>query len=91
MTDGIISDPSKCHFDPEVLLCKASDSPNCLTQPQVNSLKAYYGGGKDSQGRSIFPGLTMGDEAHGWPVSVVGQGPGSGDSLQYLQITSATW
>ena len=85
VTDGIISDPSKCHFDPEVLLCKASDSPNCLTQPQVNSLKAYYGGGKDSQGRSIFPGLTMGDEAHGWPVWVVGQGPGSGDSLQYLQ------
>ena len=83
--DGIIGDPSKCHFDPEVLLCKGQDSMNCLTQPQVDSLKAYYAGGKDSQGRIIFPGLVMGDEAHGWPVWVLGHGPGSGDGLQYLQ------
>ncbi len=85
VTDGIIGDPSKCHFDPEVLLCKENDSLDCLTQPQVNSLKAYYAGGKDSKGRSIFPGLVMGDEAHGWPQWVLGHGPGSADSLQYLK------
>lgn len=83
--DGIISDPSKCHFNPEVLLCKGGDSLTCLTPPQVNSVKVYYTGGKDGHGKSIFPGLVMGDEARGWPQWVVGHGPGSGDGLQYLQ------
>lgn len=31
--DGIISDPSRCHFDLSVLLCKGPDSLTCLTAP----------------------------------------------------------
>jgi len=48
--DGIISNPAKCHFDPAVLLCKAADSLDCLTEPQVNSLKKFYAGGVDGKG-----------------------------------------
>src|ERR1700691_1720406 len=40
--DGFLNDPATCHFDPAVLLCKGEDSLDCLTQPQVKSLKAYY-------------------------------------------------
>ena len=83
--DGIISDPAKCHFDPAVLLCKGADSLECLTQQQVNSLKKYYSGGDDGHERSIFPGFTMGDEASAWRDWVLGQGPGSGSGLQYVQ------
>src|ERR1700678_2132821 len=54
--DGIIGNPAKCHVDPSVLLCKAGDSVECLTQPQVNSLKKLYAGGVDGHGRSIMPG-----------------------------------
>lgn len=83
--DGIVSDPENCHFDPESLLCKGEDSTDCLTQPQVNSLKALYAGATDKHGQSIFPGFAMGDEADGWRDWVLGHGPGSGSGIQYVQ------
>src|SRR2546430_13933437 len=35
LKDGLIDDPTKCNFDPKVLLCKGEDGPSCLTTPQV--------------------------------------------------------
>jgi hypothetical protein len=83
--DGFISNPAKCHFDPAVLLCKAGDSLDCLTQPQVNSLKKLYAGGVDGRGRSIFPGYSMGDESGAWRNWILGEGPGAGSGVQYAQ------
>jgi Tannase and feruloyl esterase len=82
--DGFINNPAQCHFDPAVLLCKAEDSLDCLTQPQVTALKKYYAGGVDSHGKSILPGYSMGDESS-WGKWVVGPGPGAGDGMQYAQ------
>ena len=82
--DGIINDPATCHFDPQVLLCKDEESIDCLTQPEVNSLKRYYQGGVDSQGKSIFPGFVLGDES-GWRDWIVGHGPGSGSGDGYVR------
>jgi hypothetical protein len=82
--DGFLSDPAKCHFNPEVLLCKGTDSPDCLTQPQVQSLKRFYAGGVDDSGKSIFPGFVMGDE-EGWKDWVTGNSPGSGSGSQYVK------
>jgi Tannase and feruloyl esterase len=82
--DGFLGDPPKCHFDPAVLLCKGEDSLDCLSQPQVQSLKTFYGGGESTQGKSLFPGYLMGDES-GWGDWVLGNGPGSGSSIQYAQ------
>ena len=31
LKDGLISDPTNCHFDPAVLLCQGSDTEACLT------------------------------------------------------------
>ncbi len=83
--DGIISEPSKCHFDPAVLLCKQGDSLECLTQPQVDSLRKLYIGGKTGEGKVIFPGFVMGDEAGAWPSWILGQGPGSGSGASYQE------
>ena len=44
VADGILNDPRQCHFDPTVLLCKASDSDSCLTAPQITALKKLYEG-----------------------------------------------
>jgi len=46
--DGIINDPLQCHFDPSVLLCKGKDSRDCVTAPQLSTLKKLYAGGQDS-------------------------------------------
>ena len=83
--DGILSAPEQCHFDPAVLLCTQGDSLECLTQPQLNSVRKLYTGGKDGEGKTIFPGFVMGDEAGAWPTWVMGQGPGSGSGSNYPQ------
>jgi hypothetical protein len=83
-TDGVIGDPAKCHFDPQVLLCKAEDSADCLTQPQIDSVRALYAGAKDEQGRTIFPGFTMGDETS-WKVWVVGDDPGASLGSRFVR------
>src|SRR6266481_115595 len=44
VADGILNEPNKCHFDPEVLLCKEGDSDKCLTAPQITALKKLYSG-----------------------------------------------
>jgi feruloyl esterase len=82
--DGIVADPSKCHFDPQVLLCSVEESPDCLTQPQIGALKSLYAGAIDHQGATLFPGLTMGDET-GWGIWVVGEGPGASAAALYAQ------
>jgi Tannase and feruloyl esterase len=76
--DGFLSDPAKCHFDPEVLLCKGADSLECLTRPQVESLKKFYAG------TSLSGGYTAGDEL-AWGKWVLGPGPAAADGAQYVQ------
>jgi feruloyl esterase len=62
--DGLVSDPEHCHFDPAVLACKAADAPNCLTAPQVETVRAIYAGPTDPRtGKSLYPGLAKGSEA----------------------------
>jgi len=82
--DDILGDPKKCHFDPTALLCRGPETLDCLTPPQVDSLKRYYAGGVDGEGKSIFPGYALGDE-RGWRDWIVGHGPGSGAGDQYVQ------
>ena len=78
VTDGVLNDPRKCHFDPASLLCKANDSDSCLTQPQVTALKKLYEGAHDSKGHEIFPGFVPGGEngGNGWSLWITGSAPG---------------
>src|SRR4029450_8350064 len=38
--DGVLEDPTRCHFDPKVLECKGADSPSCLTSAQIETARA---------------------------------------------------
>jgi tannase/feruloyl esterase len=60
--DGLLEDPRTCKFDPSKLLCTAGDSNQCLTAPQVESVKAMYGPVKMKNGTMYFPGLERGSE-----------------------------
>jgi hypothetical protein len=82
--DGIINDPSKCHFDPQVLLCKGEETLDCLTAPQIKTLRSIYNGASDGQGRTIFPGFTPGDES-GWREWLIGSDPTAPSGARYLE------
>jgi feruloyl esterase len=82
--DGIVANPARCRFDPAVLLCKGEETTECLTPPQVESLRTFYRGGRDGSGASIFPGFAAGDES-GWRGWIVGGGPGASYGDGYLR------
>ena len=73
--DGIINDPSRCKFDPSVLLCKGAETDSCLTAPQLSSLERLYTGAKDPAGKTIFPGRPPGAEGGpgAWSLWITGQ------------------
>ena len=75
--DGVLEDPSRCHFDPSVLLCKGRESDACLTTPQLAALKRIYAGPRNSNGEQIFPGYSPGGEAGpgGWGPWITGTAP----------------
>jgi feruloyl esterase len=75
--DGILNDPRQCHFNPETLLCKGTDSAACLTAPQVAALKKIYAGATDAEGRNVFPGFLPGAEIGpgGWAPWITGSAP----------------
>src|SRR5579884_3229830 len=41
VTDGILNDPRRCHFNPATLLCRSADSNSCLTAPELLHLKKF--------------------------------------------------
>ena len=89
--DGIISYPAKCHFDPAVLLCKTADSLDCLTQPQVDSLKKFYAGGVDGTENQFSRDIRWGTRrARGAPGSLGRAQERAMESSMY-RTTSATW
>ena len=78
VTDGVLNDPRQCKFDPAALLCKADDTNECLTAPQITALKKLYEGPRDAKGTLIFPGYLPGAEEGegGWGLWITGPAPG---------------
>ena len=88
LTDGLIDDPRKCHFDPGTLLCTGPDGPDCLTATQVQALRAIYAGPSTSEGEQLYPGFLPGGETpdasfNGWDVWLVSSDD-LGPSLQFI-------
>lgn len=87
--DRLISDPERCHFNPEVLACKGADAPTCLTAAQVETAKKTYAGAKS--GKGMLWGLEPGSET-GW-ASLSGPQPlGIAlETYQYLVYKNPNW
>jgi feruloyl esterase len=67
LKDGVIEDPRKCKFNPNALLCKGQDSPDCLTSPQVEAARKMYSPLLNPRTKAmIFPGFVPGSELQ-WP------------------------
>ncbi len=61
--DGLLENPTQCHFDPKVLACTGADSASCLTPKQVKSVATVLGPARSPRtGAEIFPGYMPGSE-----------------------------
>ncbi|PYS35017.1 MAG: tannase/feruloyl esterase family alpha/beta hydrolase, partial [Acidobacteria bacterium] len=90
---GLIDDPRKCDFDPRVLLCKASDGPECLAAPQAEAAKKIYSPAINSRtGQQLFFSLVPGTEL-GWGVQASGPEPSANiyDQYRYVVFKDPKW
>jgi feruloyl esterase len=93
LKDGLIEDPTRCQFDPKVLLCQGPDSPSCLTAPQVEAARKIYSAATNPRtGRQLFPSLVPGTEL-GWGVLGAGPDPSTVmlDHYQYVVFQDPHW
>jgi Tannase and feruloyl esterase len=75
LKDGLIDDPTRCHFDAHVLACKDADGPGCLTANQVRSVNTILGPAKSPlSGAVIFPSYQPGTELQ-WGRLIGGPDP----------------
>ncbi len=65
--DGVIEDPPHCRFDPGVLLCKGSDSPACLTAPQVEAARKIYETPRHARTNAVLYGPMVPGSEFSWP------------------------
>jgi feruloyl esterase len=70
LRDGLITDPTKCHYNPSGLLCTLHVTANCLDAAQVAAVRALYQPLRLSSGKLIYPGLPYGSE-YEWNCSVL--------------------
>jgi feruloyl esterase len=90
--DGLLNDPTRCHFDPKTIVCQGEDQPNCLKPAQAAAVAAIYAGPKNPKtGQEIFPTFEPGSEL-GWGL-LAGKEAASvaADSFTYVVYKNPAW
>ncbi|MBO9670742.1 MAG: tannase/feruloyl esterase family alpha/beta hydrolase [Sphingobium sp.] len=81
LTDGLVSNPLRCGFDPGDLKCAQTETDACLTDRQIDALRAIYQGPRKSNGQQIYfgfpPGGEMAPGSPGWDAWIFGPAPGA--------------
>jgi feruloyl esterase len=92
LEDGLIQDPTRCRFDPEILQCEGGDDNGCLTKEQVAAARQLYAPVVNPRTeKMIYPGLQPGSEL-GWGT-VAGPQPfyAGPDTLKHLFFKDPGW
>ena len=90
--DGVISDPTRCKFDPGILECKGGDAASCLTAPQVEAARKIYTAPANPRTKQhlfgpLLPGSELGWAAQAGPLPF---GYGA-DFFRYLVFKDPNW
>jgi feruloyl esterase len=91
--DAVIENPTACHFDPKVLVCKGADSPTCLTPAQAETARALYAPVKNPKtGAEVMPALLQPGSELGWAI-LAGPEPirYATETFQYIVFRDANW
>ncbi|KAF5523518.1 putative feruloyl esterase B-2 [Colletotrichum aenigma] len=92
VADGILESPDLCDYKPDGLLCEGSDSTDCLTQQQVETLRAIYSPLLDAEGSLVYPRMQPGAELTGAPQTYfTGQPFGAADWFKYAIFNDSNW
>ncbi len=81
LSDGQITDPRACTYDPQALACSVNPGANCLSAAQVTAIRKLYAPLTNSAGQTLYPGAVRGSEFE-WSCSFLGSAPYTG--LTYL-------
>jgi feruloyl esterase len=69
-TQGMITDPRQCSFNPAAIQCPPdTQSASCLTPAQVSAVAKFYRGPTDPQGQSLYNGGEPYGSELGWASS----------------------
>ena len=93
LKDGLISDPTSCHFDPQVMACQEGDAASCLTPKQVQSVRTILGPFKSPKtGEVLFPSYQPGTEL-AWGLLIGGPDPYETalDQFRYMVFDDPKW
>jgi len=90
--DGLIENPTRCHFDPAPIVCKGADGADCLTSKQATVATALMGPAKTPAGKEIFPGYAPGAEL-GWGFLLGGKEPYANplEDYKYVVYKNPDW
>jgi feruloyl esterase len=91
--DGVLEDPTRCHFDPAVLECKAGAGVECLTKAQVQAARRIYTPATNPRtGEEIFPPMERGSELV-WGTLAGGPEPIqlANDFFKYVVFENPQW
>jgi tannase/feruloyl esterase len=91
LKDGLIDDPTRCHFDPRVLQCQGNEGAECLTAAQVETARKIMAP-ESRTGSEVFLGLERGGEL-GWGGLTAGPEPNSDGigQFKYIVFENPNW
>ena len=89
LTDGIISNPDACHFDPASLRCASTPSDSCLTDPEIAIVKKIQSDLKLSDGTLIYSKTGFGEL--NWAGGYYGLGQLFVDWMTFRNPSYSAW
>jgi feruloyl esterase len=75
LTDGLVANPTGCHFDPASVQCRDVAQDNCLTPAAVAAAAAIYSGARDARGNKLVIGGPQPGSELSWAGVFVPQSP----------------
>lgn len=90
--DGLLTNPNRCRFDPNVLRCTGSNGEACLTNAQAETARSMYSPMKNPDTRREITGQERGSELGwtdlGWTASARATGL---DHFRFLVFQDPKW
>lgn len=83
LKDNVIMNPQQCDLNLEALLCRGSNTTNCLSVAQLETLYYIYNDYVDTNQTFVFPHLLQGSESQ-WSV-IIGNGTANPLGTEYVQ------